>query len=466
MKSLFEELKLEMSNFFPYLNTGLILDITTGSFINGLDGHMVLNGGLGLTNASIGRPQSQKSTTSLSHVINAFARLYGVEMMVYDTERALSLDRIFSLCNIPLTDEQKDNVILMTQEKYTLEEFYANIKTLADKKMENRKSYTMEMPIRKRSGEGPIKMLRPTFVVIDSWSKATTAKTEEMLTSKVDIKNDQYTIKKSITDSSTNTVYMKEGLDKKKTMGMLSSLAEKAGIYFFFTSHVGDKFELDTYNPTPKTLQFMRGKDKPTNTGSSFLFLVSTLLDNRGSKTLLDDTRKNPLYPSKRFNMSKDEIQEVQIIQARCKNNTSGQSLPCIISQSKGISSSLTYYHYLKENKYYGFDGGQRTHQLYLKKDVNISRTTIYDLCYGEDEKFKRALEITGINLYIKNNWYFDKITSPFGIDIKDLAERLEKKKLLDRVLKSRGWLTNEHPKNPWCKIEYLSYLDILNLVF
>ena len=465
MKSLFEDIMVEISTFCPHLNTGSILDIATGAFIDGLNGNMVLNGGLGLTNAAGGRSQTQKTTTTLSHVINAYARLYGVEMIVDDSEKALSLDRIFSLSNIPLTDEQKNNVKLVTQDNYTLDELYALVEEIVKKKLSNKKAYTMEMPILGNNGKTSLKILKPTFIVVDSWSKASTAKFEEMLKSKLDTKSDDFVIKKSITDSSTNTAYMKEGLDKKKMLGMLASYAEKASIYFFFTFHVGDKVEMDPYSPAPKTLQFMRGRDKSKDTGSNFLFLMNNLIDCRGSKTLLDDARKGPLYPSTRYNYGKDEIQEISQVLARCKNNASGASIPCVISQSRGISNGLTYYHYLKEKKYFGLMNNSRVHQLYLKKDINISRTTIYDLCHGDNEKFKRALELTGQLCYIQNNWYFDKTTSPFGMDIKDLAERLEEKKLLDRVLTSRGWITNLDSKNPHLKQEYLSLMDVLNLV-
>ena len=465
MKSLFDDIMIEISTFCPHLNTGNILDIATGSFINGINGNMVLNGGLGLTNASVGRSQTQKSTTTLSHVINAFARLYGSNLIVYDTEKALSEERIFSLCDIPLTDEQKNNVKLVTPDNYTLEEMHALVENIVETKINNKKQYTMEMPILAKNGKTSLKILKPTFIVYDSWSKASTSKFFEMLTSKLDTKSDEFSLKKSITDSASNTAFMKEGLYKKKMIGMLASFAEKASIYFFFTSHVGDKIEMDPYSTTPKTLQFMRNADKTKDTGSNFLFLMNNLLDCRGSKTLLDNERKGPLYPSSKYNFGKDEIQEISQVLARCKNNASGPAIPCIISQSKGISSGLTYYHYLKENKYYGFEGNPRSHKLYLKDDINVSRTTIYDLCYTNKE-FARALEITGISLYIQNNWYFDKTTSLFGKNVKEVAKRLKEKKLLDKILKSRGWLTNIHKDNPHNKIEYLSYMDILKLAF
>ena len=98
----------------------------------------------------------------------------------------------FSLCDIPLTDEQKNNVKLVTPDNYTLEEMHALVENIVETKINNKKQYTMEMPILAKNGKTSLKILKPTFIVYDSWSKASTSKFFEMLTSKLDTKSDEF----------------------------------------------------------------------------------------------------------------------------------------------------------------------------------------------------------------------------------------------------------------------------------
>ena len=457
--SIFDKINIREAPFTPSVNTGTILDVATGYFIAGANNSIILNGGVTLTNGRTGRPQIFKSTLTSFDVINAYARCPGSDCLFQDTEHAQVQDRLLAMATVPIPDSNKFK--LSSQEGYHAEDFFDVIRAIAEEKIKHKKDYLVEIPhIDPKTNKQRI-MFRPTFVAVDSWSNMESRVMKNILSPKIEIQDGEVISKASIGDSDTNTIYMKDGLIKKKILSELYSLAERAGIYIFFTAHVGNRVEMG-YTPSPKVLQHMKQQDQPKNVGSNFLFLMMNLLDCRSSKILLSDS-KDTLYPSKLANTSAQDLNEVQQIVTRCKSNTSGQQITSVVSQVEGVLPALTNYHLLKSDKYWGMDGSALRHNCVLYPDISLTRTTVNDKL-RETPKLQRAFEILSQLYYIQKNWTLKNPPVDFTIDPKVLAEKIFTSKLEDDILSSRGWWTYEfdgHKVNQ----PYLSLVDILRIV-
>lgn len=458
--SLFKRVSVREAPFLPAINTGTTLDIATGSYVPGVDECHILNGGFGLTNGTTGRPQMFKSTVQIGHAVNAYARCPGADFLVYDTERTLQEKRILGMSDIAIPET--NSFKLTTRAEYYAEEFFETVRAMAHAKLSAIKDYTVEIPhLDPLTGKAQ-RMLIPTFIGIDSWSNMEAKVVADTLMGQMKLDDDgSFSSKTSITSSDTNTAFMKDGLAKKKIIRELNSLAEKAGLYMFFTAHIGEKIEMNPYAPTPKTLQHMKMSDKPKGVGADFMFLMMNLLDCRSAKALINDSDKKSLYPTKDGYTSPADLNELTQVVTRCKGNASGTQIKSVVSQSEGLNPTLSNYHYLKENKYWGFNGNPMRHAPLLMPENILQRTTVNDKLRAEP-RLARAIEILSQLYFIQQNWTLRGAPVPFSITPQELADKLfSSGYAIDDILDSRGWWTYEFngAKNTQ---PYLSLYDIL----
>jgi len=443
--SLLKALEVRDSTFQPYLSTNTLYDLQTGVFIPGVHGGMILNGGLSRTNGYMGRQQRFKSTIMMSHITRAMSYYPGSESYTDDTEDALKKERVIAFS--PFDDNHAnldERMVITTSAETSAEEFFDQIKKLAQMKISAADSYTVESPLIDPRTMQRVRMFIPTFVCFDSWSKLISAFMQTTLDTK------------ALGSSDTNTIFMKDGAIKKMMMTQIPTLAARAGIYFFLSAHIGDVIKIDPYASAVKSLQYMRSSDKPKEVGSDFLFLVSNVVEMRNVDLMLDTDKKDALYPI--VGGSATDLNEVTLILSRCKNNASGSQLPIIVSPSKGILSALTNYHYIRSNKYFGLIGSQVIHKPAMT-DNSVGRTTIREKL--TDQKTARAIEILAQFRYIKANW----VTA--GVDVnfntytpEQLAEDLlgSGKAMVNDILESRGWWTYDKTNLQ----PYLSTYDVL----
>jgi len=395
--------------------------------------------------------------------MNAYARCPGARMIIYDTEKTLLAARLLAMADVPIPETNMFK--LTTRGEYYPEEIFDLVRGIAEEKMKHRKDYIVEIPhIDPKTGKAQ-RMFIPTFAGYDSWSNMEPRVVEEMMLSVLKTGDDGVvSAKTSITSSDTNTSFMRDGLAKKKMIRELNALAEKAGIYLFFTAHIGDKIEMNPYAPTPKSLQYMKMSDKPKGVGSDFLFLMMNLLDCRSAKILNNDSDKETLYPTKEWRTSPSDLNEVAQVIARCKGNVSGTQIKSVVSQTEGLLSALTNYHLLKEDKYWGLDGNQQRHSPTLMPNNQMTRTTVNEKLRSEP-RLARAVEILSQLNFIQNNWTVRGAPVDFTMSPQVLAEKLMSSGYaMDDILDSRGWWTYDyngvsHPQT------YLSLWDILSIV-
>lgn len=451
--SLFESLNIVDAPFTSFLNTGSMLDFQTGQFVPGEHGSTILNGGLSMTNAFLGRPQVFKSTTANGMLVNALARYPHSEAYIFDTEFSLKdKRRITQMSDLYRDDPIKreahlkdlDNRIRLTDPSmFDLETFFAEVKKIADKKLAHLKECTVTIPILDPRSGKPMTMLIPTFIVIDSWSKAKIKAAMDLL--------EQH----SASDSGTNMVFMREGLGKNKILSQVPALAAKAGLYFILTAHIGDQFVMNPLLPTPKEIQHMKQGDTTKGVGSDFMFLVSNVVEIRSPKVLITKD-KEPQYPYPTGLTVPTEMSTTNTIITRCKNNASGSQFAPVLSQTRGYEAQLSNLDYLKENDYYGLGTNKVNVKPTLQPDVSFTRKSAIEKL--TDYKTARAIELLAQLCYVQNNWSILDANVPFDISPEKFAEDLTKSSYaIEDILNTRGWWTYGPQER-----SYLSLYDAL----
>lgn len=456
--SVFSQMQMEDADMMPHFNTGTPFDIGAGRFLPGVNGEMLLSGGLATTNGTAARENRGKSTQQNGMLIRALARYAHSEGLIHDTEESQLKDRLTPMHGMHTDDPvaaDKLSVDIESRWKLTsnghgdLDWYNETLKEVADIRMKFAKELEVETPFLHPKTMKPMRILRPFFTGLDSLSKASVLSVQKVL--------DEH----AAGDKKTQTIFAQEGLAKTKVVNQWPRLCRSAGIVLAATVHIGEKMMEDPYAPKNKDLPMMRHGETIKGAGAAFLYLVSNLFELRDSEPVIDKD-KNPKYPFKQGSTGQMEFQRITAIVTRSKNAPAGTKIPYIMSQSEGLLSSLSSYDYLNEHDY-GLIGNDRTHKAVMT-DVPLTRTTIHEKL--TDPKVARALEILYQICYIYNNWTWRKFPVPFDLDITKLPDMLAAQSIaVDDILTSRGYWTyrDEFTKNDLPP--YLSAYDILSIL-
>ena len=432
--------------FVPYINTGTLFDIATGKFKCGVNNTQILDGGISSCMGISGRAQTYKSGIAGSLVANAMLVHPEAYAFIFDSENTISGPERYSDFT-PLDKPVHDRIAFYNSTTTNLTDFYDKIKQIADEKLANKKDYIVESPFKGADGK-PIKTWIPTFVLIDSFSRARSNKGD-----------DQFD-KNNVDDSAMNTFYLYDGGVKSRIMNDLPTRAAKAGIYVILTAHVGDKMDLDPYSPTPKQLQFMKNNDRMKNVGSNFEFLTTALLQTNKA-TVLQDSNKHCLYPT--VNSTDSEVNQVDTTLVRCKNNSAGVQIPYVLSQNQGILKDVTNFQLLRNCKNFGMTvkGNNQSFSPLLLPDVTVTRNNLRDT-FDSNYRAARAIELTAQLCFIQQFWSTYRMPEYVHTPIEKFAELLthNEKMSVDRVLESTSvWSTSKQER------ERLSIMDVLEFL-
>ena len=436
--------------FFPYVNTGTLYDFYTGKFQAATNGLWVLNGGLSQCTGAMGRGQTYKSGIAGSMFSRALVIHPDAVGYVYESEGTIpGAERYDDF--VPEADAVSERIAFKNSTICNLTDFYDDFNQLVDEKEKHRKDYIVESPFFNHRTGKPYKIWVPTFVLVDSFSRARSNK------------GDMQFDANSIDDSAMNTFWLQEGNIKTRIMNDLPGRAARAGIYVIMTAHVGDKKDLDPYNKSPKQLQYMKNADKMKNVGSNFEFLTTTLLQTLKASVMQNPKDKTCLYPHK---FSTDvEVNQVDTMMVRCKNNASGMMLPFIVSQYQGILDDVTNFQFLRDNKDFGLDI-RGNNQGFVPKICGVdgkvlSRNNLRAMT-EEEYSISRALQLLAELCFMQNMWTTWRMPEYVHTTPECLAERLKdsKKCSVERVLQSTGvWSSSKQ------KRERLTILDILHFL-
>lgn len=465
MRRLMADEPLEGTKYLPYINTGGPMDIVTGKFVPSTTGGYALSGGLGLTTAVAARPNRFKSSLLHSCNVNALARFPDAQYYNDDTEYAVTdVNRITSMSSLYLDDpvkrathleDLKSRITLFdpTHEvAKSLDAYIDFVKLLRDEKIRHAKDYEVETEIFDTDTGKPYRMLLPTLVGIDSWSEA---QVENVI-----MKNEEFTA--DTEQSKQNTVNLAEGSKKMQLMRQLPRIAAQAGIYFYMSGHIQNKFSIDG-KPTQKDMAYMKQDETVKGMGSKFYFLMSNYIALNNTRPKVDKADpKESEFPSKIHHLSGSELQEIDLMLVRSKNTNSGLQTQLISSQKFGIMNAMTYYNALRNNKYYGIGNPSKVRSPFFP-EMDLGRTKIFDL--SGHYKIERALELTFQLWFIQNNWTLMGQTVDFSMPIETFVEKLTQSSYaMDDILNSRGWWTYKGAEGEHCERPLLTLPDILEI--
>lgn len=461
MSSLFK-VKPKFTEIDPYrifYNVGCLLDIPTGSYINGLKGEKFLNGGLGVLTGVVGRANTFKSTFSHFLMLSAASKVCesGMDtyLNTYDTEMNIELTRLNEFSQsfdvFKGRDLHHEGVWSVTDRVAHIGDEYWEIfkDFIRNEKVKNKKNYTFETPYMDKDGN-TLKTIFPSFGQIDSLTRFVTSDV-------VDIQN-----KNELGSSGGNTIHMRQGLSKARLWLELPGLCNSGSHYTIVVAHIGDATNIQqgpVNLPPPKKLQHMKANEKIKGVSDDFYYLTSQAWQTTSSKVFINDTTKGPYYPRKRDDVEEGS-EDLNLVTVKCLRNKSGPSgfsIPIIISQREGVLASLTEFHYIKETAKYGIEGNNTTYHLVLYPNKNISRTTVrYEI--DNDPLLRRAIKITSDLLQISQYYKELDLAVP---DINDFYKKLEEKYGWDVLLRTRDYFTFNNYEHP---VPFLSTMDMLEM--
>lgn len=461
MKTLFNN-KPVFTEVDPYkllINVGCLIDIPTGKYVRGQKGENILNGGLSVITAVVGRGNTFKSTI-MHYMCLAAASVVsesGVATYIntYDTEMNIDRDRLlqFSRRFTPFKDidVHKLGIWSVTDKTHHLgDEWHKIFKDfLKGDKIKNKNKYMLETPMVDNEGK-PVKGIFPTFGEIDSISEFETSDIEEIQD------------KNKLGESGGNMIHARSGLAKTRLLMELPGICNAAGHYKLMAAHVGQEMAMQQgpgTAPPPKKLQHMRQGEKIKGVTDKFFFLPTAVWQTISASALLNDGTKGPEYPRRQGlnDEGSTDLNIVKIKMLRSKFGLSGFTLDLIVSQSEGVLPSLTEFHFIKSNKRFGLDGNMQTYNLVLYPDVKLMRTTVREKI-DSDPRLRRALTITADLLQLKQFATNLSISIPTP---EELYAKLKEKYDWNVLLDTRSFWTFNNYDHP---VPYLSTLDLVEM--
>ena len=419
------------------LNVGMLADLPTGTYHKNPDGRYILNGGLHVTTGIAGLPNTFKSTFMMTLTARAMDRLLQnncpTQTTTYDDETTLERPRVQALIDTTVALSQYDPLksgmwVITTKNEHDGTEWWKLTKLGMKQKLKNARRLMVPTPFVLPDGK-VFEVIIPTFCHLDSITAFRGRDTEEL-----DDKTD-------LGDSKGLMIYMKAGLAKARLLNIISSLAERANVYFFASAHVGEQAaEISGGNPyaqPDKKIPTMKGNQRYKGVTDNFFSLLAGIWQTHRVKPLY--VEKKPMYP-KDSTDDRDldtDLQLVNIQLMRSKSSGDGIMIELIISKAEGFLPSLSEFHHIKSNDRYGLPGNDTTYACALYPDVKIRRTTIRQKL--ADPKLCRAVNICSEMLQIYT--YRKHTHEKFRMDPEQLYERLKERGYdWDKILTSRGW--------------------------
>ena len=440
-------------------NVGALIDHLTGKYVKGQKGENIMNGGLSIFTAVMGKPNTYKTKFARYMMLSAASKVAYSGIMpylnTYDTEVNIDVEHCMALAHKFEPFKGHDLVKLkawnITDKTHHLgNDWWKMTKDfLRNEKIKNRKDYTFETPFVDKDLR-PMHIIFPSFNDLDSVSEFQTADVEEMQN------------KNEIGESGGNTIHMRSGLAKTRLLMEIPGVCNAASHYMIMTAHVGKEIPMGqgpmASIPT-KQLPHMKPGEVVKGVAGKFLYLSNLLWQTTHASTFNNQTTKGPEYPRTRDQVDEGsfDLNLVTVKLVRNKFGPSGYSVDLLISQTDGVLPSLTEFHYIKENDRFGLEGSVQNYSLALYPGVNLQRTTVRNLI-DTDPLLRRAIKITADLLQIKT--YHKNIDLEIP-DLKLLYAKLDKEYGWKTLLETRDFWTFNNYDHP---VPFLSTLDILEM--
>lgn len=443
------------------INVGAGMDIPTGTYVTGLHGESLLNGGLGGITGVVGIGNNFKSTIMHFMMLSAAAKIYETtptSMNTYDTEINIHESHLkrfakrFPAFARATVDILTANIWTITDKTiYFGNQWYEILKDFLKEKKASVKKIERATPFPDRNNGTCLMIPVPTFGEVDSF---TLFETENV--AKMQDENE-------LGDSGANTMHMRQGAAKVRFLMEIPAITGAVYHYMLLSAHVGKTIEMAS-GPMPtapiKKLQHLKNGDVIKGVTEKFFFLMSNCWHAINAVPYINQTTKSSEYPRNPSDNAQFEtdLNTVTLRMLRSKSGPSGYTIELMVSQSDGVLAELTEFHYVKGCDRFGISGTLQHYSLDLLPDVKLSRTTVRSKL-DSDDKLKRALNITSelcqMHQFMKQ--YDDVLCTP-----KVLYDDLKAQGYdWDVLLATRGWWTLDNDKHP---VKFLSTLDLLNM--
>lgn len=437
-----------------YFNLGGTLDIPTGEFKIGKYGESILNGGLGPITGIVAIGNSFKTTLLYCLMLIVMSRYEKSTANTYDTETQVQLSRLKRLASYIEGFNKEDIIenerwVVTDKTIYFANEWYEVWRKFILDKIENKSKLMEETPFLDKDKKTLLKMVYPTFSQVDSLSEFETQ----------DVANMQKD--NELGDSGALTIYMKQGLSKKRFLADIPKYVSEANNPMMLTAQIGKDIVMDQRAPPVKKLQFLKNGDKIKGVPDGFVFLTSVCYQILGAVPFTNDTTKAPEYPrSSEDDMKGDtDLILLTVVTLRNKNGPTGLISQLLVSQREGFLPTLTEFHYIKTNDRFGFEGNVQNYTLALLPEVKLSRTTIRSKI-DSNPLLRRAINITSEMCQMKH--LYDNLEPGLICTPKELYDDLKAQGYdWNVLLATRGWWIINNDKHP---IPFLSTMDLLNM--
>lgn len=388
------------------INIGACMDIPTGTYIKGLRGEHILNGGLGALTGVVGIGNNFKSTVTHYMMLTAMsrfspwsiARTYDTEVNIHEWH--LKNYRVYKdLFNgVDILDSsglESARWTITDKTLYTGDEFFDKYKEFLQTKRKEEKKYVLTSPFIDRDGKSNMKITLPTFTEVDSMS--------EFVTKDVIAMQDD----NSLGEAGGNMVSMRQGMQKNRFLMEIPGLANGAYDFLLMTAHIGDVFNMDPRNPKAKKLQYLSADVKLKGVPEKFTFVMNNCWHCYNAAPLKNDTTKAPEYPRNADDDLKNDTDlcAVTVRQLRSKSGPSGMAIQLVVSQEEGVLASLTEFNYIKDNGRWGLEGSLQNYNLVFCPDIKLSRTSVRGKIDKHPE-LRRALTLASEMCQINDLWH------------------------------------------------------------
>lgn len=439
------------------INIGATMDIPTGYWQTGQYGQKILNGGLAPFTGVTSIGNNGKSTFMHWMVLTALSRIACQSYTfgsTYDTEYSASEDRITQLSEQleffkehPIFENEYWRI--STPDQYPGNKWFKALKDFIAAK-EKDKANLVDTPFLDRDGK-LMRILVPTFGELDSLTEFTTEADARIMDDN------------ELGESGANTLFARSGLIKSRMISEFQPLCSRGSHFLSVVAHLGKEVNMAT-GPMPavqsKTLQFLKNGDAIKGASKKLTFLSNNCWLITGLVPYINQNTKLAEFPHQGVESKPGDtdLNILTIRQIRGKAGGTGYSLELIFSQSEGVLPSLTEFHHIRSNKYFGLVGSNQNYHLALYPDVALMRTTVRDKI-ASDPLLQRAVNITSELLQLK---YYHRQFADIWVEPEELYKGIKEKGYdWNQLLATRGWWTINDDTHP---VPFLSSVDLLRM--
>lgn len=440
------------------INVGAGFDIPTGTYVIGRRGEHILNGGLAPITGVVGIGNSFKTTisdylhlTALSHSpSHCTTQTFDTEVNVNEQHKRKAYERMAEFKGEDIITTGR--WLITDKQVYSGNKWYDLQREFLEDKIKNKKLYEIASPFWNREKTAPLMVAAPNFTLVDSLTYFETDDVTKMMN------------ENELGESGGNTIFMRQGLAKKRLIMESTRLYGGSGSYLLMTAHIGKETMMQNAGPGGQVPvvknKYLKHGDKVKGATDDFLFATHNCYQCVKTRPMIHKDTKAPEYPrdSRDDTEYSTDLNEVELCNLRSKFGISGMTQTVVVSQTEGVLPSLTEFHYIKEMKRFGIEGNNVTYNLVLYPAVKLQRTTVRRKL-DENPRLQRAVQITA-ELCQMHEYWTDQDPELLPTPEQLYNDLKAKGYDWDQLLDTRGWWSfdENHP------VPFLSTMDLLKM--